>query len=210
MFNALTFDEKLIGAGKFSRLFFAGRKPIYADGVDYFQIVDEDFNGKLQGNVYLASVLLDDRTIDNVIDHALSNKVKVIISACRTLAEVGTCDKRYGVTPIGLAHKFGLLDNAYVSGCVYVDKDDIDLINQSKAKIILTPSTSMGLGEGIPPARMMMMLGATVHLGTGLENYNPDGDLEFEKRLLNLAVSGALCSKDAISETDAKKMLKYS
>ncbi len=200
MFNALTFDKdvaKRAGGIADSRVFYIGDDK--TDGAENFRIVGEDFTGRLDGNIYLESLLLGDEIIDAVIDHVLGSKCKLIISACRTLDEVGVCDKKYGVTPIGLAHKFGLLDGAFIAGGTYLDKDDIDLIGQSGAGIILTPSMSMGLGEGIPPIRMMLTLGARVYIGTGMREFNPDGDLEFEKRLIMLAASGALCTRGAVS-----------
>lgn len=207
MFNALTFDKdvaKRAGGRADSRVFYAGADCV--PGAENFRIIDEKFSGKPDGNVYLDSVLLGDETIDAVIDHVLGTKCKLIISACRTLDEVGRCDKKYGVTPIGLAHRYGLLDGAYVAGGTHLDKDDIDLINQSGAAIIITPSMSMGLGEGIPPVRMMLTLGARVYIGTGMKEFNPEGDTEFEKRLIMLAASGELRTRGAISREALDKM----
>ncbi len=213
MFNALTFDKDILkraGSKNCSHIYYVGKTPIKADKVTDFLLVDEEFDGKFNGNVYLSSLLLDDRIIDDVIDYVLSEKCKIIINACSTLNEVGECDKRFGATPIGLAHKFGLLDGAYVSGCTYLDKDDIDLINQSGAKVILTPSATLGEGMGIPPLRMLISLGAIVHLGSGLAEYNKEGDMIFERNLISLAVSGAHCTRHAVSDADLDKMLRYS
>lgn len=210
MFNALTFDENVLesaGGKRCSRVFYAGARPINAPNVTNFSIVSADFKGEIQGDLYLTTVLLPDDTLDKVIEHCLTTKCRMIVSACTTLDEVGTCDKRYGATPIGLAHKFGLLDGAYVAGGVYLDKDDIELIVQSDAKIILTPSTSMGEGCGIPPLRMLASMGAKVYLGTGMAQYNPDADIIFEKRLISLAVSGMNCTRNAVSENYLNAML---
>ena len=210
MFNALTFDKdipKRAGSKNCSRVFYAGDTDIADARVTSFRVVDENFRGEPQGNLYLASVLLPDALLDNVIDHVLTTRCRLIINACATLDEVGTCDKRYGATPIGLAHKYGLLDGAYVAGGVYLDKDDIELIVQSGAAVILTPSTSMGEGCGIPPLRMLASLGASVRLGTGLPAYNPDADLLFEQRLLALSVSGVNCTKNAVSDKFLSAML---
>ena len=210
MFNALTFDKEILkraGSKNCSRVFYAGKTKIAGDKVTNFHIVDEDFEGDPQGDLYLSTVLLPDDVLDKVIGHVLTTKCRLIVNACSTLDEAGTCDKRYGATPIGLAHKYGLLDGAYVAGGVYLDKDDIELIVQSDAEVILTPSTSMGEGYGIPPLRMLATLGATVHLGSGLAAYNPDADLIFEQRLVSLAVSGVNCTKNAVSAAFLKAML---
>ena len=130
----------------------------------------------------------------------LTTKNEVIINACTSLEEVGTCDKNYGMSPIFYAEKLGILEDSYISGCVHIGKDEIDLIKQSNAKIIITPSTSMGKGEGIPPLRMMLSLGVSVMLGTGVETYNSAGSIEFESKLISLAVSGLLRTENAIDE----------
>lgn len=199
MFNALTFDDDITeraGSKLCSRVFHVGGRDISSFEVRNF--TDASSGARLLGDVYLPSLLVGDDIVDTVTEHVLTTGCKLIISACNTLDEVGSCDKRFGVTPVGLAHKLGLLDGAYIAGGVYLDKDDIDLINQSGAKVILTPSDSLGYGHGIPPLRMLLNLGADVYIGTGTGKYDRDADLDFEKRLLALAVSGALCTRDAV------------
>lgn len=203
-YNALTFDKNIMkcaGSHDCSRINFIGEKPI--QGADTY--IPVAFAGSAARSIYI-----DDITNMDMADKAIelkSNGAKLILMLSTTLYEVGACDKRYNVTPVGLAHKLGLLEGALVSGAVHLDKDDIDLIIQSNAEIILTPSTSLGSGHGIPPVRMMLSLGATVHLGTGLPEYNPAADLSFESKLISLAASGALCTKNAVSENEIKKML---
>lgn len=203
MFNALTFDRDILkraGSKSCSRVFYAGRSPLAGDKVTNFMYVDENFDGELRGDIYLATVLLPDSLVDAVINHALSARCRVILNACATLDEVGTCDKKYGATPIGLAHRWGLLDGAYVAGGVHLDKDDVELIVQAGAKVVLTPSTSMGEGHGVPPLRMLASLGAKVLLGTGLPDYNAAADLVFEQRLIALAVSALNRTRGAVDE----------
>ena len=117
MFNALTFDKNIVKrAGvKCSRFYYAGKEKPDNDNVEFFYFVDENTNSIDGDNVYLSSLFLSDDIIDKVIDHVFTKRSKIIISACNTLDEVGTCDKLHGTSPIGLAHSYGLLENAYVS-----------------------------------------------------------------------------------------------
>ena len=209
MFNALTFDSKIMsrrGASGYSAVFYAGENRIDDPKVVNF-LTDGAFKSAFDG-IYLPSVLAGDDVIDNAIDGVLGEKRRIIINVCSDLEEVGICDKLYGATPVGLAHKYGLLDGAFVCGCTYLDKDDVDLIVQSGARVILTPSYTMGEGKGIPPLRMLLSLGAEVYLGTGGMEYNPDGDLDFELRLIELAVSASLGTKNPIEKSVLKKMLE--
>ncbi len=203
MFNALTFDDEITsrkGYEKFSKIFYAGDACISSPAVVCFRRIYDGYDGDVSGNVYLESLDINDDLLDRVISNYLSGGGELILNLSGTLDEVGTCDSRYGCSPVFYADRLGLLENAYVAGAVYLDRDDIDIINQRRAEIILTPSATMGKGLGIPPARMMDTLGARVHLGTGLVEFNPDADLIFERKLLSFAVNGALCTENALSE----------
>ena len=208
MFNALTFDNAILSrrfASDYDLVFYAGETRIEHPKVVNF-VSDGKFKSADDG-VYLSSILASDEVIDRAIESVLGEKRRIIINVCSDLDEVGTCDKRYGATPVGLAHKFGLLDGAFVCGCSYLDKDDVELIVQSGAKVILTPSLTMGEGRGIPPLRMLVTLGADVYIGTGDAEFDPEGDLGFELRLLELAVSASLGTKNPIDKNVLKKML---
>lgn len=210
LFNALTFDDKILsrkGADACGRIFYAGGGRI--DDVRVKNFVDPCGGIYSEGDgIYLPTLLGGDDAIDAAIELHFSG-AELIVSACLTLDEVGTCDKKFGVTPIGLAHKYGLLgQGTYIAGGVYLDKDDIDLIVQSGAKVILTPSDSLGGGCGIPPLRMLAGLGADVKLGTGTGEYDPDADLCFESRLLHLAVSGMLCTRSPVTDEFMRKAIE--
>lgn len=203
-YNALTFDRNIMkcaGSGCCSRINYVGDSEI-AGAESYIRIENADRSSK---NIFVSDIL-DDEMTDKAIElSALGARVMLRLS--ETLDEVGQCDKRHGMTPVCHAHKLGLLDGALVAGGVYLDKDDIQLIIQSGAEIALTPTTALGCGHGIPPLRMLLSLGATVHLGTGDPIYNRTADLEFEAKLISLAVSGALCTRDAISPAEIKNCL---
>lgn len=208
-FNALTFDRDILsrkGADACGMIYYAGSDRIADARVkNFIRAGSEDF---VTGDgIYLPSLFASDDETDAAIDGIFSG-AEIILSACATLDEVGTCDKKYSMTPIGLAHKYGLLcDQTYIAGGVYLDKDDIDLIIQSGAKVILTPSDSMGNGCGIPPLRMLAGLGATVRLGTGTGKYNREADLAFESHLIYLAASGMLCTPSPVTDEFMKKLI---
>ena len=206
--NALTFDENILsasGSAPCGKIFYAGGGRLSDERVVHFVTAGSGADCERGDGVYLPSVM-DDAAADEAIERAAEGG-RIIISACVTLDEVGTCDKKYGATPVGLAHKLGLLgESTYIAGGVYLDKDDIDLIVQSGAKVILTPSDSLGFGCGIPPLRMLETLGARVLLGTGSGRFNAEADLGFERRLMLLAASGMLCTPDPVSEDFLSRM----
>ena len=212
MFNALTFDRNITkkeGDKHCRRIFYAGSDFIADDTVENFLLVSPTFEGKVQGNVYVESLSLSDKLLDELINNYLEGKSKIILNLSSTLDEVGSFDKKYGYSPVFFAEKLGLLEGAYVAGATYVDKDDLDIIKQNNAEIIITPSLTLGDGLGIPPIRMMETLGIKTHLGTGLSEYNPNANLLFERDLIRFAASGYLCTKDALSDDFLRKLLSY-
>lgn len=208
MLNAFTTDSDILarsGARVCDAIFYAGEGRLADPKVTHF--VRAGGERRPSDGCYLPS-LSDGDAVDDAID-AYSCGRPLILSACATLEEVGTFDKKYGMTPIGYAHSCGLLGKgSFVSGCVYLDKDDIDLIVSSGTRVILTPSDSLGHGCGIPPLRMLHTLGAVVSLGTGSGTFNADADLVFEQRLICLAASGILCTPDPVPKDFADSMLR--
>lgn len=208
MLNAFTTDGGILarsGAKDCDRIFYAGEGRSDDPRVTHF--VRAGGERRPSDGCYLPD-LSDGDAVDDAID-AFSYGRPLILSACATLEEVGTFDKKYGMTPIAYAHSCGLLgQGSFVSGCVYLDKDDIELIVSSGARVILTPSDSLGRGCGIPPLRMLHTLGAAVSLGTGSGAFNTEADLVFEKRLICLAASGILCTPDPVPKDFADSMLR--
>ena len=198
--NAFTTDKNFFGragAEACGVVFYAGDGRTEDPRAVNFSLAGEDY---AEGDGCLLTNLSDDALVDDAIVR-FSCGAPLIVSACNTLDEVGTFDKKFGMTPVGYAHRCGLLGkNSFIAGGVYLDRDDIDLIVQSGAGVILTPSDSMGSGCGIPPLRMLHTLGAAVRLGTGSGKYNPTADLAFETRLICLAASGMLCTRDPVPD----------
>lgn len=200
-YNALTFDNnimKCVGSEDCSRINYVGGNSV--EGCNLFTDVRNSIAIK---NIYISDIM-DEEQADKAID--LMPR-KLMLNLSMTLYDVGICDKKYGRTPIGLAHSYGLLNNGYVCGCNYVDKDDIDLMVQSNATAVLLPSYSMGNGFGVPPLRMMLSRGLLVRLGSADNVYNIKADMAFEAELLRLAVCADLKTQDAVTKADMQKIL---
>jgi len=157
-----------------------------------YQIIDSDFKEFFCNNVYLSSLNLDDKIIDSVINHVLGNKANIIIDTARTLDEVGFFDVKKNASPIMYAEKLGLLQNSLIAGGVYLDKDDVDLMVQQNASLILAPSYDAGHANGIPPYKLYKDRGLVMHFGTMDNSYNKTGCINYEKDVLQLLVNGTM------------------
>jgi len=199
MINALTFNlphKNCKSATVVVKTKLEFQKFSDSKNIVFYQLIDNDFDGEFfLNNIYLKSLFLKDNIIDAVIGKVLKGNFLIIIDACRNLKEVGACDVKYGGSPIMYANKLGLLQNAMIAGAVYLDKDDLDLIIQSNAKLILTPSFDAQKGNGIAPLKMIKSKNALYELGTMDNSTNITGDIGFEKQILKLLVNGSMCEK---------------
>lgn len=171
------------------RVTFAAYNPREYDGnaVEAYQIVDNSSRIPDFHRIFLPSVEIDDEVMDAVIAHVLSTGAKLTARAAVSLEEVGRIDARFGFGPVMLLHRLGILEGATVAGGVYLDKDDMDIMRQSGASVVLCPSSDMGAGYGFPPVTALINKGIDVSLGSGDNRYNEDADMLFEARLLHLA-----------------------
>jgi len=167
---------------------------------------DTDFANIVHKNLYLSSLNVNESVIDNVINHVLINKTKIIIDTARTLEEVGKFDVKHGMSPVQYIHSLGLLPHCLVAGGVYLDKDDIDLMVQENAELILTPSFDAGSGNGIAAFKLYKNRGVKMHLGTMNGAFNVSHSIAFEKEVLRLSVNGTMCSEFAVTDNDLKML----
>lgn len=156
--------------------------------------------------LYLESIELPDPVIDRVVERA-SEGARLYVRAAASLEEVGRLDVRLGLSPVMLLHKLGVLKGALIAGGVYLDNDDVDLMVQCDARLVLLPSTDIGGGCGIPNTVSYLARGLKIGLGTGNGAYATD--IREELTLLKLITNGQMCSPRAISEKEGRQMLLF-
>lgn len=202
-YNALTFNSDIntvTGSEFCSTINYVGSEK----QLNTNSYIDIDVANVDSKRIYISDIM-DEQKLDKAIE--LSSNCDFMLNLSMTLYDVGACDKKFGKTPIALAHSLGLLDNSLIAGCNYIDKDDIDLMVQSNASAIILPSYSLGNGFGIPPLRMMLSRGLRIHIGTADNEYNRSADMQFEGELIRLAVCGNLCTRDAVTSNEIKSIL---
>ena len=89
------------------------------------------------------------------------------------------------------------MDGGTIVGGVYLDRDDVDLMAQCDARLILCPTSSMGHGFGIPhfPAYIKKL---DVRLGSGDNRFNRDGDMPSEARALLLGCNAEMRDEKSV------------
>jgi formiminoglutamate deiminase len=82
-------------------------------------------------------------------------------------AENEACLEAYGVTPAGLLERHGLLSGRLSAvHATHLTPEDIELLGNAGATVVMCPSTEADLADGIGPARALSDAGATIALGT--------------------------------------------
>lgn len=159
-------------------------------------------------NIFLSDLEVNEKILDYAIEHKLKNKTQFMARACGTLEEVGRFDVKYGLSPIMFLNKLGLLSGAKIAGGIYLDNDDVSLMVQENASLILTPSYDFGRGGGIPNTVSYLRRGLKISVGIADLKYNETADLKFELKLLKLITSAHLCKEDALKDEELFRFVK--
>ncbi len=143
--------------------------------------------------------LYSEEQIMAVVNFAKCNNMYIYTNVSMTLDEVGECDKMTGMSPIYYLESLGVLDRKCVlGGCVYLDKDEIELLNSYNTKVCVRPSTDMLEGNGIAPIYSMIGHGLDLCIGIG-DDTTPDILKELD--LITCTQSGVLNIQNAISKS---------
>lgn len=107
---------------------------------------------------------------DNLIkskELAREYNVAYQIHASETKKEIEDSVKKHGMTPIGYLNKIGVLDEKTVlAHCVWLTKEDIEIIAERGSSVVHCPLSNLKLGSGIAPVADLIDAGVNVALGT--------------------------------------------
>jgi formiminoglutamate deiminase len=82
-------------------------------------------------------------------------------------AENDACHAAYGTTPTQVLARSGVVGpNLSAVHATHLSEDDIAILGQSRASIVMCPATEADLADGIGPARELADAGATIALGS--------------------------------------------
>ncbi|MDR2202582.1 MAG: hypothetical protein LBP26_07525 [Clostridiales bacterium] len=211
MFNAFTTVTDLSAfarAGiKKVRVAAASRDLItgaFSGEIEFFRTVADNAPNAFEGDIFLPSLEFSDKTVDACIEHVLGKRVRFMVRAACTLEEVGRFDAKLSLSPVMLLRRLGLLQNAIVVGGVYLDNDDVDLMVQEGASLVLTPTFNAGRGDGAANVSSYLKRGLKIALGTADNSFNKSGSIAYEADVLQLLTNAAM--NDPAALTPAQKL----
>jgi 5-methylthioadenosine/S-adenosylhomocysteine deaminase len=113
---------------------------------------------------------------------------RIVMHAAETRERLEMVRSAFGTTTIRLLHRYGLLSpRVLLSHAVFVDDDEVGLIAEHGACVVVSPAAEMKLADGTPPVQDMHRRGVTVALGTDAAVCNNATDMFLEMRMLGLS-----------------------
>ena len=122
-----------------------------------------------------------------VRDLARHYNVRVHTHASETEEEVAILMSEKGLRNIVYLDQLGLTGpNLILAHCIWVDKEEIEILRRSGTKVVHCPSSNLKLGSGIAPIPQMIEQGIQVALGADGAPCNNNLDQFIEMRIASL------------------------
>ncbi|CEP68288.1 Amidohydrolase 1 [Moorella glycerini] len=94
--------------------------------------------------------------LEKVAMLAADLKLPVHIHLAETRYEVEECQREYGLTPVALLDKVGILDYPVLAAhCVHLSPHDIDILARRRVLVAHNPISNAKLGSGIAPLKAL-------------------------------------------------------
>ncbi len=120
-----------------------------------------------------ASLTLSDETLSRCCKENAGTGAGFHIHAAEGRVDQEECLRRHGRRVIERLSDFGILGSKTITAhCVHVDKREMDLLRESKTKVVHNPQSNMGNAVGCAPVVDMLRQG--VHVGLGTDGYTCD------------------------------------
>lgn len=105
--------------------------------------------------------------ISVVVRFARANGWPVHMHVAEQPAEVEACVGEYGLRPVELLHKHGLLDSRFTAiHAIHITAGEIEYLGDAKARVCACPTTEQNLGDGTAPADKLFAAGVGLCFGS--------------------------------------------
>jgi 5-methylthioadenosine/S-adenosylhomocysteine deaminase len=122
--------------------------------------------------------------LEAVADAARRHHLPLHIHLAESAEEIALTRERYGLTPVELARRTGILTpTTLVAHAVYLEDGDIEVLKSTGAGVIHCPASNLKLGNGTARVTDLLAAGVAVGLGTDGPASTNSLDLFQEMRL---------------------------
>lgn len=173
----------------------------------------EEFNGVGNGRIkvdfaYHAVYSATDALINKTSDYVSKNGMIQQIHLSESRWEVGNCQSRYGMSPIGYFASRGVFDMPVLAAhCVHISDDDISILKEKGVSVASNPASNLKLGNGVCPVNKLLDAGIIISVGTDGAASNNSLDIVKEAFLLALLQKGLNESPEKPSAKQIMQML---
>jgi putative selenium metabolism protein SsnA len=120
-----------------------------------------------------ASLTLSDETLSRCCKENAGTETGFHVHAAEGRVDLEECLRRHGRRVIERLSDFGILGPKTIAAhCVHIDEREMDLLKESKTKVVHNPESNMGNAVGCAPVVDMLRRG--VHVGLGTDGYTSD------------------------------------
>ncbi len=152
------------------------------ESVDLLEKWHNKENGRIQyGFAPRFVVSCSEQLLLQVRDLAQKYQVVIHTHASENRSEIALVEKERGMRNVAYLEKIGLTGpNLVLAHCIWLDEQEMDILINSKTKIVHCPSSNMKLASGIAKIPELLERGAFVSLGAdgGPSNNNLDQFME--------------------------------
>ena len=124
---------------------------------------------------------------------ARENGLKIHMHLAETKTEVANCVRDFGLTPVRYLDSIGFLGpDVILAHCIYVDKEEWDILAERGVSVVHCPCSNMKISSGRFPYELALASGVNVALGTDgcCSNNNLDMREEMKFAALLAKVAG--------------------
>jgi formimidoylglutamate deiminase len=145
-----------------------------------------------------------------VTRYARLHNLKVHMHVAEQPAEIEACEAEYAARPIALLHERQILDARFTAvHAIHITESEMDLLNETHAKVCACPTTERNLGDGIGPAEALLSRGVGICYGTDsnvqIDLLEDARQLEYHLRLKRL--ERVVLAADSNRESLAARLL---
>lgn len=149
----------------------------------------------------------DEAYLCDIASYAADMGLGIHTHLSESRSEVCDCIEKYGVSPIGLFDRCGLLSEKTVAAhCVHLSDEDIELLAARGVNVAVNTVSNLKLGNGIARVPDMLKAGINLCLGTDGASSNNSLSMLREMQLVSLVHKGVREDPLAVTARDAFAM----
>lgn len=172
----------------------------------------DEYNGAADGRVLIDFCIHAQYTCTEAVTRYYSDIVRahggnLHIHLSETEREHRECVERFGKSPARWFYELGAFDSrAFAAHCVWVTKEDMELMAGLGVAAVHNPTSNLKLGSGFAPVPEMIRMGITVGLGTDGAASNNNLNMLEELHLMSVLHSGVTRDPAVLSPAESLRI----